>query len=583
MFYKIFKILFLAFAVFYIFFITNENLALAFSRISDRITDSAPNAQSDHIITLRNTSPIPPSGKIVITPEAGNFFIMGGFDYTDVDFGTSSDRDGAYNQRSLSNTADADNDGIAVIASTTNGNFTINLNSTYGINAGEYMQIVLGSSSVFQINGDKQIINPGSTGLFNVNIKSYGTGDVLIDNTSIPVFIIQPVTMSARYGKRRASGTPSGVLGYGTSQAIMSLLTNYNATCRFGTVGTTTYSDLPSQFSFTGGYYHSYLLTGLANGTHYTYYVRCRDAYGVDDDTDFIIDFSISGLEGATGDEGGIPGHGGGGAGGGGGGGAGPTRGSGTGELLPYPPIPGTPSLILQGLAYQNSLVRLLQDGKEVQNIKADNNAQFMFSVYDLKQGVYTFGVWSDDANLQKSLTQSFTFYLREGTKTEIYKIFLPPTIRTDKNSIAAGESFLVSGQSVPASQMEIWFYPKKDTPVLEKDIVKSKAVADSAGRWSLPLTSANDLKGIYYVKARAIIDLNTQSDFSKVIEIGIGVKPGQGSCPGADLNRDGKVNLFDFSILLYYWGTDNDCADQNQDGIVNLIDFSIMMYYWTG
>jgi len=42
-------------------------------------------------------------------------------------------------------------------------------------------------------------------------------------------------------------------------------------------------------------------------------------------------------------------------------------------------------------------------------------------------------------------------------------------------------------------------------------------------------------------------------------------------------------VNITDFSILLYWWGTDNACADQNHNGTVDLIDFSIMMYYWTG
>jgi hypothetical protein len=48
-------------------------------------------------------------------------------------------------------------------------------------------------------------------------------------------------------------------------------------------------------------------------------------------------------------------------------------------------------------------------------------------------------------------------------------------------------------------------------------------------------------------------------------------------------LNADKKVNLTDFSILLYNWGTKNPCADQNHDGNVNLIDFSIMMFNWTG
>lgn len=50
-----------------------------------------------------------------------------------------------------------------------------------------------------------------------------------------------------------------------------------------------------------------------------------------------------------------------------------------------------------------------------------------------------------------------------------------------------------------------------------------------------------------------------------------------------ADLNTDKKVDLVDFSILLYNWGKPkNPKADLNNDGIVDLVDFSIMLYWWT-
>lgn len=53
--------------------------------------------------------------------------------------------------------------------------------------------------------------------------------------------------------------------------------------------------------------------------------------------------------------------------------------------------------------------------------------------------------------------------------------------------------------------------------------------------------------------------------------------------CLGADLNCDSKVNLIDFSILLYWWDRENPDIDMNKDRIVDLVDFSIMMYHWTG
>jgi hypothetical protein len=49
-----------------------------------------------------------------------------------------------------------------------------------------------------------------------------------------------------------------------------------------------------------------------------------------------------------------------------------------------------------------------------------------------------------------------------------------------------------------------------------------------------------------------------------------------------ADLNRDGKVDITDLSILLYNWGKPkNALADLNHDARVNITDFSILLYYW--
>ena len=88
---------------------------------------------------------------------------------------------------------------------------------------------------------------------------------------------------------------------------------------------------------------------------------------------------------------------------------------------------------------------------------------------------------------------------------------------------------------------------------------------------------------GDYKIKARTTIEQAGTSEFGQVLDLAVGGAVEAGLCEGADLNGDGRVNLTDFSILLYYWGTDDECADQNKDGTVDLTDFSIMMYYWTG
>ena len=51
---------------------------------------------------------------------------------------------------------------------------------------------------------------------------------------------------------------------------------------------------------------------------------------------------------------------------------------------------------------------------------------------------------------------------------------------------------------------------------------------------------------------------------------------------PNPDLNQDGKVNLYDFSIMLFWWSSDYQGADLSCDGKVNLSDFSILLSRWT-
>ncbi len=59
----------------------------------------------------------------------------------------------------------------------------------------------------------------------------------------------------------------------------------------------------------------------------------------------------------------------------------------------------------------------------------------------------------------------------------------------------------------------------------------------------------------------------------------------GKNACVGADFNRDKKVTIVDFSILLVFFRTPapfkNPCVDINKDGTVSVVDFSILLSQW--
>jgi glucose/arabinose dehydrogenase/PKD repeat protein len=91
-----------------------------------------------------------------------------------------------------------------------------------------------------------------------------------------------------------ASPTPAGTLPAGTTQAVLGVVTNEAATCRYGTAPGVAYDNLTTSFATTGGTAHSTTQTGLVNGGSYVFYVRCRDFAGNATTTDTTISFSVA-------------------------------------------------------------------------------------------------------------------------------------------------------------------------------------------------------------------------------------------------------------------------------------------------
>jgi hypothetical protein len=137
-----------------------------------------------------------------------------------------------------------------------------------------------------------------------------------------------------------------------------------------------------------------------------------------------------------------------------------------------------------------------------------------------------------------------------------------------------------ISGQSIPNAQIEI--------QIGNSSLRTERTTSDAAGKYTFSLNTTSLRNAEYPIKVRSITGtppLLTQSGYSSVVQLFVGVD-GAPSTP-SDLNRDGKVNLTDFSILLFWWnsagGDSNPPADISQDGKVNLTDFSILLFNWTG
>ena len=237
---------------------------------------------------------------------------------------------------------------------------------------------------------------------------------------------------------------------------------------------------------------------------------------------------------------------------------------------------PSPTQVILQGKAYPKAELTILKDGQVATGgIYADSNGDFKVTLTTLTAGTYTFGIWAEDKQGRRSLTFSFTATVTSGMITTIGNIFLPPTIELDKTEVKRGEILNILGQTVPQSEITI----KINSP---GEIIKT-TTSTSQGDWGYSFDTSPLEDGVHFAKAKANLN-GLLSSYSNVLVFYVGKEVAPGKVKTANLNGDGRVNLIDFSILLYNWGTPkNTKADINGDGWVNLVDFSIMMYQWTG
>ncbi len=259
------------------------------------------------------------------------------------------------------------------------------------------------------------------------------------------------------------------------------------------------------------------------------------------------------------------------GSGGGGSSGGGSSGGGGSDRDL------GETQLNVTGRSYPSRTVNFLIDTDSVGSVQANSSGAFEFAT-EVSPGTATLGIWSTDSNGTRSITLNNTFDVTQGAVTNITGIILPPTIRVQSQNVNPGATIAVSGQSAPNASIEV--HVDNGSPIL-------RTTSGANGQWTVNFDTSSVSVAEHTLRARSITGtppLTTQSAFSSTLQLFVGVD-GEVSTP-SDLNRDGRVNLIDFSILIFWWqtnGGDSDPpADINGNGRVSLEDFSILLFNWT-
>jgi cysteine-rich repeat protein len=261
-------------------------------------------------------------------------------------------------------------------------------------------------------------------------------------------------------------------------------------------------------------------------------------------------------------------------AGSGGGGASGGNSGGGGGSTREQ----GETQISITGRGYPGRTINILLDTDAVGTVQADSQGRFEFTT-EASPGTATLGLWANDTSGTRSITLNSTFDVTQGAITNVNGLILPPTVRVSNANPNPGDTVTISGQAIPNARIEVQVGNNARTVV---------ASSSGSGQWQVALNTSGLSAAEYALRARSIsgsAPLSTQSSWSSTLQLFLGVD-GRATTP-SDLSRDGKVNLTDFSILIFWWGTNggdsNPPADISGNARVGIEDFSILLFNWTG
>lgn len=466
----------------------------------------------------------------------------------------------------------------------------------------------------------KPIINGPTTGTKKVQLEVYDGG--LVANASFSIFLVDrvgvgPADTTEEIPPDRFNGSPTSTVTGVTLNVELFLQTDELAICKYSLLPGVDYTSMPTTFTGTGLIYHTVVVSVTPDSIQ-QFYIRCIDDEGNFNADDYLIEFAVSatptgesntdgdvdgdgtgtgnqgggdgsGSGGETGDSDGVAPtqggtSGGGGSGGGGGGGSGGTSGNTAGggfESTDGPYRSGDGRVVISGYAFPRSEVFALVDGKAVTSVRTDNQGVYSITVDAIARGAYTFGVYAVDPAQVRSSTFSTSFTVIGARTSALSNINLSPSIKVSPDPVNPGTPITLSGYALPNSTVTI--ENEKEGSVASRQTLTAQA--NGNGEWTTTLQTSGFSVGTYKVRARAAQAGGASTNFSNFTFYGVGQNAARPI--NADLNRDGKVNLTDFSILLFWWNTDggnsNPSADINGDAKVNLTDFSILLFNWTG
>lgn len=245
-------------------------------------------------------------------------------------------------------------------------------------------------------------------------------------------------------------------------------------------------------------------------------------------------------------------------------------------------PVVTTATVAFMGRSYPGSSVTLLKDGQSIATTITNAEGVFQTTISGLSSGNYIFAAYALDEKGVQSPLMGFPVNVGSGAVLKVSGIAIAPSLYPASEHVKKKEPLILSGNAIPGALL----YALIDS----NTAVDLKTRVDKQGKYAVKIDTSLLFPGahvlrLYTIEGQDLSGLSRSVDFSIFSSaISAQVLEDTKGCKVSDVNCDGRVNLVDLSILLYWYKNPIPPAsvDLNKDGVVNIVDFSILVYRWT-
>ena len=248
-------------------------------------------------------------------------------------------------------------------------------------------------------------------------------------------------------------------------------------------------------------------------------------------------------------------------------------------------PVVTTATVAFVGKSYPGSTVTLLKDGQSVATAITNAKGDFQTTLSGLSGGNYIFSAYALDQKGVQSPLLGFPVTVGRGAVIKVSGISIAPSVYVASESVKQKDMLEMSGNGIPGTAV---YAVIDNNPGISLD-----ARIDGTGAYSAKLSMSTFAPGehkihLYTIDGGDLSGLSRALNITILANASVATSPAvldeNKGCKSADVNCDGRVNLVDLSVLLYWYKNPipPSRVDLNKDGIVNIVDFSILIYRWT-